>query len=201
MYSIGDLGFAVGTQEIDDALLANFRKALSEPMRQLNRHGHQFGRLVAGKTEHQALVAGAACIHAHGDVGRLLLNGGDYAAGLGIEAVLRSRIANIADDVAGEVGEVNIGRGGNFTGDDDEAGGDERLAGYAALGVVRQYGVKDGVGNLVGYLVRVALGDRLRGKQKSFVGVRQNSVLRSRQWQSGGQTISVERSARQSTVA
>ena len=36
--------------------------------------------------EHQALIAGAAGIHAHGDVGRLALNGVQDAAGLGVEA-------------------------------------------------------------------------------------------------------------------
>ena len=41
---------------------------------QHDRQRHQFFGLVAGIAEHQALVAGAAGVHAHGDVGRLRLN-------------------------------------------------------------------------------------------------------------------------------
>ena len=68
----GDLGFSVGAEEINDVLLADFGELVGEAVRQLDRHGHQFGSLVASVAEHQALVAGAAGINAHGDVGRLL---------------------------------------------------------------------------------------------------------------------------------
>ncbi len=54
-------------------------------MRQLDRQGHQFVGFVAGITEHQALIARAARIHAHRDIGRLALNGVQNAAGLGVE--------------------------------------------------------------------------------------------------------------------
>ena len=37
--------------------------------------------------EHHALVAGAARVHAHGDVAGLLVDAGDHGAGVGVEAV------------------------------------------------------------------------------------------------------------------
>ncbi len=138
-------------------------------MRELDGHGHQLGGFVAGIAEHQALVAGAAGINAHGDVGRLLLDGADDAAGIGVEAEFRAGVADVADHFAREVGEIDVGLGGDFAGDDDQAGGDQRFAGDAAHRVVFQNGVEDGVGNLVGNFIGVTLGDRLRGEQKFLI--------------------------------
>ena len=56
--------------------------------------------------------------------------------------------------------------GGDFSGDHGQAGGDQRFAGHAALGVLRDHCVEDRVGNLVGDLVRVSFGHRFRRKQK-----------------------------------
>ncbi len=173
----GNLGFAVGAEKIEFAGLAHVGEALGELVRELDRHGHQLGSLVAGEAEHHALIAGAAGVYTHGDVRGLLLDGADDAASLGVEAVLGARIADVADYFASEIGEINVGRGGNFAGDDNEARGDERLAADAAHRIVLQDGVEDGVGNLVGNLVGMALGDRLRGKQELLIGMRQNSTL------------------------
>ena len=74
--------------------------------------------------------------------------------------------------------EIDVGRRGDFAGDDDQAGGDQGLAGHAALGILVQDGVEDGVGNLVGNLVGMTLGDRLRGKEETLVCRRQNTTLR-----------------------
>ena len=56
--------------------------------------GHQLGVLVAGVAEHHALVAGAAGVHAHGDVAGLLVDAGDHGAGVGVEAVERVVVAD-----------------------------------------------------------------------------------------------------------
>ena len=66
-------------------------KLAAQLVRQHDGQRHQFRRLVAGVAEHQALVAGAAGIHAHGDVGRLALDRVQHAAGLGVEADARHR--------------------------------------------------------------------------------------------------------------
>jgi hypothetical protein len=53
---------------------------------------------------------------------------------------------------------IYVGFGGDFSGDDYEAGGGEGFAGYAAEGVFGETGVEDGVGNLVGNLIGMAFG-------------------------------------------
>ena len=53
---------------------------------------------------------------------------------------------------------------GDFAGDDDETGGNHGLAGDASHGIVLEDGVENGVRNLVGYFIWVALGDRFRGE-------------------------------------
>ena len=112
-------------------------------MRQHDRQRHQLFGLVAGVAEHQALVAGAAGVDAHGDVGRLLVDRREHRAGVGVEAVLRAGVADVADRLAHDFLEVDDGVGRDFAGDDDEAGGDQRFAGDAALRVLREDGVED----------------------------------------------------------
>ena len=172
-----DLGFAVGSEEINFAGLANIGESLGELMRELDGHGHQLGSFVAGEAEHQALVAGAAGIDAHGDIVGLLLDGADDAAGFGVEAVLGAGVTDVFDDLARQVRKVDVRLGGDFAGDDHQAGGNKRFTGNATHRVVFHDGVEDGVGNLVGNLIGVALGYRLRGKQELLIGMRQNSIL------------------------
>ncbi len=62
---------------------------------------------------------------------------------------------------------INVGLGGDFAGDDDQAGGQKRLGGDAAVRVLLDAGVENSVGDLVRHLVRMAFGDALRGKQES----------------------------------
>ena len=85
---------------------------LGHALRQVDGHGHERGRLVAGVAEHHALVAGAhllvgvvarlavlglvALIDALGDVGALVVDGVEHAAGVAIEAVLRAIVAALA---------------------------------------------------------------------------------------------------------
>ena len=182
-----DLRLAVWPEEINNSLLADFRELVRELVRQLDRHGHQLRRLVAGEAEHHALIAGAAGIHTHRDVWRLLLNRADHAAGFRVETKFRTRVADVADNFAREVGKIDVCSGGDLTGNHNQAGGNQGLAAYAALGVVLQNCIEDGVRNLVGYLVRMAFSDRFRGKQELLIRVRQNSILQRNERQSRGQ--------------
>jgi hypothetical protein len=54
--------------------------------------------------------------------------------------------------------EIDVGFGGDFSGDDDQAGGGEGFAGDPAEGVFGEAGVEDGVRNLVGDLIGMAFG-------------------------------------------
>ena len=88
-----------------------------------DRHRHQLVGLAAGVPEHHALVAGAEVVEvvarvllallervvdADGDVGRLLLDRGDDAAGIAVEPELRVRIAHLDDRVAHDRGDVDL---------------------------------------------------------------------------------------------
>ena len=160
--------------------LRTSRKPARELVGEHDRQRHQLRRLVGRVAEHQPLVAGADAVErivvarvvlhlergvdALRDVGRLLVERDDHAAGLGVEAVLGARVADLLDPLAHEARDVDVGLGRDLARDDDEAGGDERLAGDATLGVVGEDRVEDGVRDLVGDLVGVALGDRLGGE-------------------------------------
>src|SRR5262249_6238275 len=74
---------------------------------------------------------------------------------------LGAGVADLLDPLADEPRDVDVDLGRDLARDDHEAGGDERLAGDAPVRIAGEHGVEDRVGDLVGDLVRVALGDRL----------------------------------------
>ena len=177
----GDLGLAVGTQVGQRAVLADLGQPLGEPVRERDRQRHQLGGVVAGVAEHQALVAGAlpvdrvdgagaalvAGVDALGDVGGLAADRDLHAAGGAVEALLRGVVADLEDPVADDLRDVDVAGGGDLAGDDHQAGGEQRLDGDPAVRVLLEQRVEDGVADLVGDLVRVTLGHRLRGEQTS----------------------------------
>ena len=75
-------------------------------------------------------------------------------------------VADLADDVADDLGIVDRGLGGDFAGHDGDARGDHRFAGHAAVGVLGEQGVEDAVGDLVGQFVGMAHADRFAGEEK-----------------------------------
>ena len=171
------LCLAVGPQVGQLARLAHLGEPLADLVREHDRKGHQLLRLVRRVTEHHSLVAGAdpverivvtrvvlhlvRRIHALRDVGRLLVERNHDAAGRRVEAPLGVRVADLRDPIANDPRHVDIRVGRNLAGDDDEAGGDQRLAGDAAVHVVGQDRVEHRVRDLVGDLVGMALGDGL----------------------------------------
>jgi hypothetical protein len=102
-------------------------------MRQVNRGRHIVFGFIGGVTEHHALVAGAAGVHAHGDIARLLVDAGDDGAGVGIKSIERIVIANGLHYAADSLLKVDISFGGDFAGDDHQASGCQRFAGDAAV--------------------------------------------------------------------
>ncbi len=173
-----DLRLAVGAQIRQHVGLANLRQAVRDPMRELDRQRHQLGRLVRGVAEHHPLVACSDAVDrvavavlslerlvdALRDVGRLLVQRHDDAASVGVEPVLGARVADAGHRLAHEPWNVDVRGGRDLPGHDDEAGRDQGLARDPAHGVVREDGVENGIGDLVGDLVRMPLGDRLRAE-------------------------------------
>ena len=161
------LALAVGTQVGQFAALAHRGQLAAELVRQRDGRGHQLRRLVGGVAEHHALIAGAAGVNTLGDVARLLVDRRDHGAGVGVEAVERVVVTDGGDHAAHQRLEIHVSFGGDFARDDHQAGGREGFRGDAAVGVLLQAGVKDGVGDLVGNFVRVAFGNGFRGKQET----------------------------------
>jgi hypothetical protein len=148
---------------------------------QRDRQRHQLGRLVGGVAEHQALVTGAlaldlilgrpgrarlvAGVHALGDVRRLGADRDADTAGGAVEALAGGVVPDAQHGVADDRGDVDVAGGRDLAGDVHLPRGDHRLDRDPAARVLRQHGVEDGVADLVGDLVRVALGDRLGGEE------------------------------------
>ena len=152
----GHLGFSIGTDPGQDVLFPDFCQSLGEPMCEDDRHRHEFSRLVGGIAEHQSLVAGTAGIHAHGDIARLLVNGGEDGTGVVVESPGGVAVADILDDFANDIRNLDVGLGGDFTGHEGNSGSQNRLAGYPGILVFGYQRVEDSVGDLVGDLVRMS---------------------------------------------
>ncbi len=190
----GDLGLAVGAQVVERAVLADRGEALGEAVGQRDRERHELRRLVAGVAEHHALVARAGdvevvgvaghavlegVVDALGDVGRLLVDGVEDGAGVGGEAELGVRVADLADRLAGDLLDVDVDGRRDLTGHDHQPRVDEGLAGDAPVRVVAQHGVEDAVRDLVGHLVGVTLGDGL-GSEEVVVHLEEEVQIQGR---------------------
>lgn len=161
------LRLGVGPQPGQGAVAAGSRHGRVELVGEHERQGEELGRLVRGVAKHDALVAGAEAlerlivVEALGNVGRLLLNGDEQVARLVVEALGRVVVANVLDGVTDNLLVVELGLCGDFAKDHDHARLGGRLAGNLGERVLGQAGVEDGIRDLVGNLVGVALTNRL----------------------------------------
>ena len=89
----------------------------------------------------------------------------ERAAGQVVEAVVGARVADVADGVADDRLDVDVGRRGDLAEDHDQAGRRGGLARDPGVRVLADDRVQDGVGDLVAHLVGMAFGDRLGGEQ------------------------------------
>ena len=173
-----DLGLAVGPEVRQLAGLADLGQPAGHPVGQRDRQRHQLGGLAAGEAEHHPLVAGAELerrrgvvadlerrVDALGDVGRLLLDRDQRAAGQVVEAVVGPRVADVTDGVADDRLDVDVGRRRDLAEDHHQAGRRGGLARDPGVRILADDRVQDGVGDLVAHLVGMAFGDRLGGEQ------------------------------------
>ena len=112
-------------------------------MGQVERDGHIVLRLIGGITKHHTLVASTllvlvAVVDTTIDVGTLLMDGTEDTTRVAVELVLRLRIADALDGVAGNGLQVDIYIAAHLTHDDYLTCGDKRLDGTARLVVVSQ---------------------------------------------------------------
>jgi len=135
------LALAVRTQIAELAEAANLAKLPHQLVRHHDGQRHQFLGLIAGVTEHQALVARAAGIHAHGDIGRLALDRVQDPAGLGIEAHPCVGEADIRDHLARQPGHIHISFRGDFPSYHADARRHQNFASHAARRIVGHHRV------------------------------------------------------------
>ena len=174
----GDLRLAVGQQSGHRVVAADGGQAARDGVREHERQRHQLGRLVAGEAEHHPLVARADAVEriatglarlqggvdALCDVGGLLVERNRDGAGVGVEAVLGTRVADLADDAAHDLRHVERRSRGDLPGDQDEAGREQRLARHPTERILAQHRIQNRIRDLVGDLVGVAFGHGLRGE-------------------------------------
>ncbi|MNN63358.1 hypothetical protein D3C81_1787320 [compost metagenome] len=107
-----------------------------------------------------------------GDVGRLLVVSNQHGATLVVDAVFGVVVPDAADGVPRNLDVVDVGGSGNFTGQNDQARVAQRFGCDTRVGVLREDGVQDRIGNLVGNLVGVPFGDGFGSEEKIVIGHR-----------------------------
>src|ERR1043165_7159028 len=127
-------------------------------MRQLDREGHELFCLVAGKSEHEPLVARAARVNPHCDVRGLFVDRSQYGASVAVEAVFGPCITYFSNGFTCHLREVDLRVRRDLAGNYDQTRRHKRLARDSSGAVLRKDCVEDRVRNLVGYLIWVAFG-------------------------------------------
>ena len=154
-------------------------------MCQIDRKRHQRRSLVGGVAEHHALIAGTLCLvtffaaggglliasqtgNALVDFGALLGDGHHNAAGIGVKADFGGGVADVAQGLADLGLHVAISLRRDFAEDQEHAGGGGGLHGHMAGRILGQQIIKNGVGDLIADLVRVAFGHGFGGNKPMF---------------------------------
>ena len=103
---------------------------------------------------------------------------------IGVKHVIVVDVADLADALARDLFDVELGLGGDLAADDDDVRLDVGFARDAAELVLREAGVEDRVGNRVGDLVGMAFADRFRRKDVSVAHSHSKKKAReqSRAW-------------------
>ena len=108
-------------------------------MRQINRQRHQFGGLVAGIAEHQALVTGPlveiqalAFGHTLGNVRRLLVVSHQHRTTLVVDAVIGIVVADAFEGLARHPDVVDVRVGRDLARQNHQAGVAQGFGGHSA---------------------------------------------------------------------
>src|SRR5947208_7823031 len=133
-------------------------------MRKRNRRRHQLWRFIAGKTEHQSLIAGAlfgstlsfsrSLIDSLFDIARLFAHFTNHPACVGVKNAIAIDISDVADGGAHALLKVKLRVAGYLPGEDDEIAFGERFASHAAQRILLKTSVEnviaDGIANFIG---------------------------------------------------
>ena len=160
------------------AVFAQFALTLHQAVAVIDGKRHQGRGFVAGVAEHQTLVARAlvqvdafAFVHALGDVRRLLVVVHADCAAVGVKAQLGGVVADAFDGFAGDFDVVHLGCGGDFACQYAQACVDQGFCGDTRFGVLRQDGIQNRIGHLVGNFIRMAFGYRFEVNRYSLIAI------------------------------
>ena len=167
----GNLTLAVRPEPRKAAILSRLCQRLRQIVRVGDRRRHQFLGLVAGKSEHHALIACPLLIrivigriHAHRDILRLLVDRRQNRAASSVEAILRVIVADLRDRVSRNARNVHIAVRRNLAHHQHKTGRRRALARHTRLRVLGQDRIQYAVGNLVADLIGMSLCYRFRCK-------------------------------------
>ena len=149
----GELGLGVRAEvgHQPGLVVPDVSEGVQELVRERQGEGHVLLGVGAGVAEHHALVAGALLLgllagHAAVDVGALLVDGGDDAAGGGVEAVFGLVVADALDHAPRGGGDIDVGvLGVDLAAHDHQAGGAEGFTGDVGLRVLPEEFVENGI--------------------------------------------------------
>src|SRR5438132_9643147 len=120
-------------------------------MRERNRRRHQLRGFIAGKTEHQPLIAsalfrstlsfGRSLIDSLFDIAGLLAHFANHPAGVGVKNAIAIDISDVADGRAHALLKVKLRVASYFPGDDDEGAFGESFTSHAAQRIVLETSV------------------------------------------------------------
>src|SRR5207249_5991584 len=167
------------------AVFAQACELTAEFVGERNWRRHEFRRLVAGKTEHQSLVAGAlfgSCFSLGGgavdalfDVAGLLAHFANHAAGVGLKNAIAIHITDAADGTAHALIKIELGVARDFAGQYNQVAFSERLASDAAQRVLLETGIENVIANGIANFIRMAFGHRFGGKDVAVRHVERES--------------------------
>ena len=173
----GNLSFAVRTQVRQHAFLTNLGQLQSQLVSQICRHRHVAFGFVGCITEHHTLVAGTGFflsslaflsfqrfVNAHSDIRGLLVYGNQHTAGVAVKTEFCTVVADIVDGFAGNVCDINIALGRNFTENVNLTGSNDSFASNTAFRILSQDGIKHSIGNLVCYFIGMTFGNGFGSK-------------------------------------
>ncbi len=161
-----DLALGVRPEHAGLAALACVRQRLEDLVGEEDRRRHQFGRLVAGIAEHDALIARALGVDALGDIDGLLVQMHVDLAGVPVKPLLL--VADVLDGQPRQMGDVVLGDrlgAAHLSRDHDAVRRRQRLAGDPRLRHLTDVSVHDLVRDAVTDLVGMAFGNGFAGEE------------------------------------
>src|SRR5438067_7376554 len=172
-----DLRLRVGPEPIGFAALANPRQLAAEPMGEHDRSRHQFRSIIAGETEHQALVArallrrllslGLLRVHSLRDISRLAGNDVLHEQPVRVENIVVVHVTDLAHGITHDLDVIEVRLGRDLAAHHHHVALGVGLAGHAALFVDGQAGVEYGVGDGVTNFIRMTFANGFGSKNET----------------------------------